>query len=155
MKPLKIAAQVVSWYEGILGILAGLYILVSGIDQFYFRSDGTVGTVTGRHINYAGWSWALWAIFSLVRIVILIVLTDRKNNKAIAILDMFFCSIPGGIFALYSLIEEDPIPSIERAHQKIARLEGRVANIQALFEASAAEAKEKEEPKQSQSRNIV
>ena len=135
MKPLKIAAQVVSWYEGILGILAGLYILVSG--------------------NYAGWSWALWAVFSLVRIVILIVLTDRKINKAIAILDMFFCSIPGGIFALYSLKEEDPIPSIERAHQKIARLEGRVANIQALFEAAAAEAKEKEEPKQSQSRNIV
>ena len=48
MKPLKIAAEVVSWYEGILGILAGLYILVSGIDQFYFRSDGTVGTVTGE-----------------------------------------------------------------------------------------------------------
>ena len=155
MKPLKIAAQVVSWYEGILGVLAGLYILLSGIDRFYFRSDGTVGTVTGRHINYSGWFWALWIIFSLVRIVILIVLTDRKNNKAIAILDMLFCSIPGGIFALYSLKEEDLSPSLQRAHQKIAKLEGRVANIQVLLEASEAEAEEKEEPKQIKSRDIV
>lgn len=108
---MRTAASVFSWLGGIVTTIFGFVYLSKGQTVTYTTYNIYYGySQSTKTAPYPTWLWVLWAIFVIVRLIILIwrqVAVGNGNKVGCGICTLLFASVIGGILTL--CIPEDQL----------------------------------------------
>lgn len=107
---MRTAASIFSWLGGIATTIFGFVFLSRGQTVTQTQCNYYGCHTYSENVPYPGWLWALWVIFLILRLIILIwrqIAVGNGNKVGCGVCTLIFASVIGGILTL--CIPEDQL----------------------------------------------